>query len=109
MNKKKIEEITGNFSENLLKELKDPDFAANFLNVAIEDFYEDHDMASFNHALGYILKSGNISQIAKEADISRSHVYRIFNGESKSTFIDMLRLLRATGFDLVVKPSEKSA
>lgn len=107
MSKKRIEEITGDFSENLLKELKDPEFAAEFLNAAIEDFYEDRDIASFNHALGYILKSGNISQIAKAADVSRSHVYRIFNGESKSTFIDMLNLLRATGFDLVVKPIGK--
>jgi probable addiction module antidote protein len=107
MNKKRIEEITGDFSENLMKELKDPEFAAEFLNAMIHDFYEDQDITSFNHALSYILKSENISKISKESNVSRSNVYRIFNSESKSTFIDMLNLLHASGFDLEVKPREK--
>lgn len=97
------------FEPGFLERLKDPDYTAELLNVAIEEFYEDGDIKSFNKILGYIVKSGNLTRISKETNISRQQIYRIINSESEVSLIKTMKLLKSLGYHLQIKPIEKSA
>lgn len=93
----------------LLEELKDPEFASGFLNHAIEEFLEDGDIQSFNAMLGYLIKTGNVSQIAKDCGMSRSQIYRMTNGTCEPSLVKTFKLLQAIGFQFKVEPIDKSA
>lgn len=97
------------FEPHFLESLKDPEFSAELLNVAIEEFYEDGDIKSFNKILGYIVKSGNLSKISKDTNISRQQIYRIINSESEVSLVKTMILLKSLGYQLQIKPIEKSA
>ena len=99
----------GDFSTMMKDDLKDPEYAAMFLNTAIEEYLEDGDTKSFIGILGHIVRSGNLSQLAKNSNISRTQLYRLINGEADPSFPKMLNLLHSLGFQFTVKPIEKSA
>ena len=50
-----------------------------------------------------VRRSPNVSQLAKEAGISRSMLYRSLRGKKGPTLVTILRILRSVGFQLVVK------
>ena len=93
----------------LQEELKDPEFVAEFLNVAIEEYLIDQDIRSFNAILGSIVKSGNVSQIAKRCNMSRSQIYRMIKGDCEPNFLKTLKILNALGYEFKVQPIEKTA
>lgn len=93
----------------LLEDLKDPEFTAEYLNAAIEEFYTDGDIKFFNSILSDIVKSGNLSKIAKDTKISRPQLYRMINGQSEASLKKTLILLKALGYELQIKPVDKSA
>lgn len=97
------------FSTLLIEDLKDPEYATEFLNNAIEEFLEDGDIKSFNAILGYIIKAGNVSQIAKRCDMSRSQIYRMINGDCEPGLLKTFKLLHAIGFQFKVEPIDQSA
>lgn len=99
----------GNFSTMMKEELKDPEYAALFLNTAIEEYLKDGDTKSFISILGYIVRSGNLTQLAKNSNISRTQLYRLINGEADPSFPKMLNLLHTLGFEFKVLPIEKTA
>jgi len=93
----------------LLEKLKDPELAAELLNTAIDEYLEDGDTKSFIATLSYIVKAGNISQIARESEISRNQLYMIIDGKSEPTLSNLLKLFKSLGFQFEVKPIKKSA
>lgn len=93
----------------LLENLKDPEYATEFLNNAIEEFFDDGDIQSFNAILGYIIKAGNVTQIAKECGMSRSQIYRMTNGTCEASLTKTFKLLRAIGLQFKVEPVKKLA
>jgi len=104
-----IQKNYGDFSTMMNEDLKDPAYAAMFLNTAIVEYLEDGDTKSFIAILGYIVKSGNLSQLAKTSNISRTQLYRLIKGEADPSFPKMLNLLHSLGFQFIVQPIEKSA
>lgn len=97
------------FETSLLKDLKDRNYAGLFLNNAIQEYLEDNDLKSFNAILGYIIKAGNVSQIAKKCNMSRSQIYRMINGNCEPSLLKTFKLLHAIGFQFKVEPIDQSA
>jgi probable addiction module antidote protein len=93
----------------LLEDLKDPEFTAEYLNAAIEEFYQDGDIKSFNRILGYIIKGGNLTQVSRDTQISRQQLYRMISGECESSLKKTFTVLNALGYRFQIIPIEKSA
>lgn len=88
----------------LIENLKDPEYAAEFINNALEDYMIDGDVNSFNLALKYLLKAQNITQIANDIKISRQQIHRIVAGSSKPTFDLLTTLFKTLGYQFYIKP-----
>lgn len=97
------------FEPYFLDDLKDPEFAAGFLNVALEEYSLDGDIKSFNGAIKYVLKAQNITQMAKDIGISKQHIHRIINGQTRPTFDLLIKLFKYLGYQFKVEPIDRSA
>lgn len=56
--------------------------------------------SKYKAILGYIIKAGNVIQIAKDCGMSRSQIYRMINGTYEASLTKIFKLLRAIGFSL---------
>ena len=109
MEEKKHTSPAESFEPYLLNKLQDPDLAAELLNTAIEEYLEDGDTKSFVATLRSLVKAGNISQIARESQISRNQLYMIIEGKSEPTLSSLLKLFKSLGFQFELKPIKKPA
>lgn len=50
-----------------------------------------------------------MTDIAREAGVSRENLYRALSGDTKPEFATILSVLRAFGVDLSVRPSRKKS
>lgn len=105
---KKIPPAT-DFEPYLLEQLKDPEFAAEFLNAAIEEFIIDQDIRAFNAILSSLVRAGNVSKIAEDCNMSRSQIYRMIRGDCEPNLLKILKILNAIGFQLKAHPIDKTA
>ena len=77
--------------------LKTPEAQAEYLIAA----FETDDPKFIARALGTVARARNLSQIARDAGMTRAALYRAFNGETKPEFATILNILRALGLGLV--------
>jgi len=94
------------FNDLLDEYLQDPEFATSFLNQALED----EDIEAFKLSLKDIIKvRGKITDLAKEAHLSRGTVYNLISGKGQAEIGTVLKLIHALGFNLTVTRKEKTA
>lgn len=87
------------FEELLDEYLENPEFALSFLNQALAD----ENVESFQLSLKDIIRSkGKVSQLAKEAQLSRGTVYKLMQGKGQAEIGTVLKLVHALGYDLTV-------
>lgn len=93
--------------DDLLEEyLQDPDFALSFLNQALAD----QDVEALKLSLKDIIRvHGNVSNLAKNAHMSRGTIYKIMTGKGNLEIGTVLKLIHALGYDLTVSRKEKVA
>ena len=78
------------YHEDLMKRLKDPQRAQNFLNAALED----EDKRVFLLALRNVIEAqGNITKLAKLSRISREHIYRMLSEKGNPELTTLKNLL----------------
>lgn len=87
------------FEELLEEYLENPEFAMSFLNQALAD----EDVEAFNLSLKDIIRvHGKISQLAKEAQLSRGTLYKVMQGRGQTEIGTVLKLIHALGYDITV-------
>ncbi len=93
--------------DDLLEDyLHDPEFAMSFLNQALED----EDVDALKVSLKDIIRvHGNVSNLAKEAHISRGTIYNVINGRGQMEIGTVLKLIHAPGYNLTVSKREQTA
>jgi probable addiction module antidote protein len=57
------------------------------------------DITAICHAIGDATRLHNISELARDAEIERTSIYRAFAGEKLPNFSTVLRVLGANGWD----------
>lgn len=72
----------------------------------LSDAFESGDPAYIAHAIGIIVRARGITQIAKEASLSRPAIYAAISGESDPKLSTLLSLFGALGVKLAVQPRE---
>ena len=92
-----------NFDDFLIENLKDKEFAREFINASLEAYLEDNDFAEFARSLEFVIKANeSVSKFAREAGLNRGNLYGIFNNKKKPRFETIITILSKLGFHLKV-------
>lgn len=80
--------------------LDTPEAIAEYLTDALED----GDPSFIAKAIGTAARARGMSEVAREAGVSRENLYRALSGDTKPEFDTIRRVLDALGVRLEVKP-----
>src|SRR6185436_882493 len=80
------------------EQLRTPEEMAAYLDAWLEEAPDD--AAGIARALGDIARAKGMSQVAKEAGLSRESLYRALSAEGNPSFATVLKVARALGFRL---------
>ena len=78
--------------------LRTPEEMAAYLEACLED--ADGDAAFIAKALGDIARARGMSQVARDAGVSRESLYKALSGERTPGFDTILKVMAALGFRL---------
>lgn len=85
---------------DVVEHLDSDDKVALFL----EAVFEEGDPALIAAAVGDVARARGMSQVAKEAGLSRENLYRALSEGGNPEFATVLKVIRAIGYDLTVVP-----
>lgn len=81
--------------------LDTPEALADYLTEALET----KDAAFIAQAIGTAARARGMTEIAREAGVSRENLYRSLSGQTKPEFDTIMRVLAALGVQLTAKPN----
>ncbi len=83
---------------DVAEHLRTPEEMAAYLEVCFED--ANGDAAFIAKALGDIARAKGMSQVARDAGLSRESLYKALSGERSPGFDTILKVIRALGMKL---------
>lgn len=75
--------------------------AAAYLEAALEEGGDDPAFVA--QALGTIARSGNVSELARRAGMSREGLYKALSGDGNPSFATIMKVAKALGLKLHFK------
>lgn len=87
-------------NEMFADDLRDPAYAAGYLNTALED----DGMEGFLYALQKVARARGIRQVAADSDIPRESLYRALSEKGNPGVKPLARVLDSLGLRLTVTP-----
>lgn len=89
--------------------LDTPEAIEAYLQEAIQIATEDSDPSFLAQALGTVARARGMSQIAKDAGLSRESLYKALGAEGNPEFGTVMRVLQALGLKLSIQPRDTAA
>ena len=89
-------------SEKFVETPIEPRSSRRDIGAHINRAFATSDITAICRAIGDVIRLHNISDIAREAELERTSIYRAFAGEKLPNFSTVLRVLDAMGFRLKV-------
>lgn len=83
---------------DVAEHLRTPEEMAAYLEACLEE--ADGDAAFVAKALGDIARAKGMSQVARDAGLSRESLYKALSGERSPGFDTILKVIRALGLKL---------
>ena len=83
---------------DVAEQLRTPEEMAAYLDAWLEDAPDD--AAGIARALGDIARAKGMTQVAKDAGLSRESLYRALSADGNPSFATVLKVARALGFRL---------
>ena len=83
---------------DVAEHLRTPEEMATYLEACLEE--ADGDAAFVAKALGDIARAKGMSQVARDAGLSRESLYKALSGERSPGFDTILKVIRALGLKL---------
>lgn len=97
---------TISYKEGLLKELKDPEYASEYLAQALTS----GDQAVFLLALKDVVEaSGGATVVAKHAHIQRESLYKTLSNRGNPRLTTLQGILKSVGLRMAVVPEHREA
>jgi len=94
------------YKNDLLKELKDPEYAAVYLAQALES----GDQATFLLALRDVVEAGGgVTVVARQAHIQRESLYKALSNRGNPRLTTLQGILKSVGLRIAVTPETKAA
>lgn len=87
-------------SFDMAEELRNEEDMTTYLNLVLEE----NDPAELAHALGVIARARGMTQIAKDAGITREALYKALRPNSNPRYDTIQRVLDALGVRLIAVP-----
>ncbi len=84
---------------DIAEELKTDEAMAFYM----QDAFSTGDPGYIAHALGVIARAKGMTQIAKDAGLSREQLYRSFSAEGNPTLKTTLAVMKALGIEMTAK------
>jgi probable addiction module antidote protein len=75
---------------------------AGYLEAAFEEAFETDDPSFIVHAFGVVARARGMTQIAKDAGLSRESLYRALGENGNPEFSTVLKVAKALGLRLAV-------
>lgn len=92
------------YHDSLIKALKDPQEAAEYLNAVLEE--KDEEM--FLVALRNVAEArGGLSKLSSSAKLNRANLYKILSRQGNPEIQTLAQILHNFGLRLAVAPEEK--
>ena len=88
---------------DVAEHLRTPEEMAAYLDAWLEEAPDD--VAGIARALGDIARAKGMSQVAKDAGLSRESLYRALSAEGNPSFATVLKVARALGVRLHAQPA----
>ncbi len=88
-------------NEMFADDLRDPDYAAGYLNITLED----DGIEGFLYALQKVARAHGISKVASTSDIPRESLYRSLSDKGNPSVKTLTRVLESLGMQLTVTSS----
>lgn len=85
-------------SYDVAEHLRTPEEVAAYLDAWLEEAPDD--AAGIARALGNIARARGMTQVAKDAGLSRESLYRALSAEGNPSFATVLKVARALGVKL---------
>ena len=90
---------------DVAEHLRTPEEMAAYLEACMEE--ANGDAAFVAKALGNITRAKGMSQVAREAGLSRESLYKALSGERSPSFDTILKVIGALGLKLHAEPALK--
>ncbi|MHA6731783.1 addiction module antidote protein [Devosia sp. A369] len=71
----------------------------------LQEAIDSDDPKMVSHALGVVARARGMSQIARDAGVSRESLYRTLSDEGNPEFGTVMKIVRALGMKLSVAPA----
>lgn len=106
MNKRKLLANTISYDDEILKELKNPNEAATYLQVAFDEFQEDNDIEAFLVALRRVVDAqGGISNLSEITGLNRQSLYKTLSETGNPKLDTFGLIMKNLGFKLQITPA----
>ena len=87
---------------DVAEHLRTPEEMAAYLEACMED--SDGDASFIAKALGDIARAKGMTQVAKDAGLSRESLYKTLSGERNPGFDTVLKVIHALGIEFHAAP-----
>jgi probable addiction module antidote protein len=84
--------------------IKDADTALVFIKEAVKQ----KDYGFLLSTLGIVARSQGMSKLAKSLKLNRESLYKSFSKNGNPSFMTVVKLLEAIGFDIEISPKPQS-
>ena len=88
---------------DVAEHLRTPEEVAAYLDAWLEEAPDD--VAGIARALGDIARAKGMSQVAKDAGLSRESLYRALSSDGNPSFATVLKVAKALGVRLRAQPA----
>lgn len=99
---------TKSYELDLLERLKDPSYAAGYLNCALEDSTPGFE-ERFLIALKDVCVAHGITQLSSRSKLNRQNFYKAFSPKGNPEFGTLTKVLHSMGLKLAVQKMKKAS
>lgn len=91
------------YQNELLKQLKDPSEAAEYLNAC----YQDSEEVFLSGLRNVVEAKGGVRAVAKLSELNRENLYRLLSERGNPKFYSLTSILDAIGISIQFTPTRK--
>jgi len=94
-----------NYKQLVKKDLKTDQDIELYLDIAIEDYFQTGDKGQFLSSLRLVSDiKGGFTKLSKETKLQREHLYTMLSGKGNPSFENIMKIIKAFGYDIVIRP-----
>ncbi len=99
---------TKKYEDSLIESLKDPQEAAAYLNVHLEDNEPDSEEL-FLLALRDVARAYGVGEVAEKAQLGRESLYKTLSSDGNPKLATLRSLLKAMGLKITIEVGKQNA